>query len=198
MADHRFDCCPPAQFPFDLPGDTGFLARSIDAHPFDTRCVVATASCVGDHPGDRRDHRGQGMTVIGIAWQSRDMGHELAAAAALQRHCDRDLDAELVGAASFAFSDALHFGRMQAEDLGSALALPLFAHATNQQEQLGEDSLQISVTGGLAADIAGDTAEIGAQRFSAIFGTLELPHMRITLGGGTARICQPEHRTGAT
>jgi hypothetical protein len=55
------------------------------------------------------------MAVIKVARQRRDMSHELAVLAALDRCCDRDLDAEFLGLAGFAFADALHLRCGQAE-----------------------------------------------------------------------------------
>ena len=52
------------------------------------------------------------MTVIRIARQSGDMGHELAAFRAMSGRGDIDLYPELVWPMRLALADALHFRRV--------------------------------------------------------------------------------------
>jgi hypothetical protein len=112
------------------------------------------------------------VPVIGIAWQGGDMGHELPAFAVLQRRGNRDFDAELIRPVRLAFADALHPWGVQAVDLAAALAPALFAHLAGQRERLGEDLTQRRVIAGLAADVANDAPEIGAQALQRLVGSL--------------------------
>jgi hypothetical protein len=53
------------------------------------------------------------VTVIGIARERLGVQHELTARSAGIGGDDRDLDAELIGRAGFAFADALGLGGME-------------------------------------------------------------------------------------
>jgi hypothetical protein len=66
------------------------------------------------------------------------MDDELAALAVLESGGNADLDAELVRLVCVALADALHFGRMQAVDLGPALSALLSAHAPRQAQEMSE------------------------------------------------------------
>ena len=91
------------------------------------------------------------------------MGDELAAAAALERGGDGDLDAELIGFVGLALADALHLGRVQGIDLlaragaGAARARGGPATATAERPR------QLRVPGELAGDVADHRAQHGAQ-----------------------------------
>jgi hypothetical protein len=100
--------------------------------------------------------------------------HELPALGCGDRGDNRDLAAELVGRPGLAFADALHLGRMQRVDLGSALALLLLADPQRQIEQRAKAILERCVTLDLAPDVADDAAEPGAQEFELAPGALEL------------------------
>lgn len=105
MADDRFDGGPASQCPLDGLGAAAPVAGDMDLEHLILRRVVAAIAGVGDDPAeigadrglDGGNDGGQRVAVIGIAGQRLDMGDELAAAAALQRGGDRDLDAELIG-----------------------------------------------------------------------------------------------------
>src|SRR5450759_4936557 len=90
---------------------------------------------IADELLDRRNDAGQRMPVIGIARQRLHMGDELAAFAVLEGGGHADLDAELVRLVRLALADALHFGRMQAVDLGPALSALLNAYAPRQAQE---------------------------------------------------------------
>jgi len=85
-----------------------------------------------DLAGDRRHDGGQRVAIIGVAWQSRDMGNEPASATALQRRGERDLDAELIEPVRLDLADAFHLRGVQAVDLAPARPLALVAHPGGQ------------------------------------------------------------------
>src|SRR4051794_5876793 len=99
------------------------------------------------------------MAVIGIAGQRLDMGDELAALAMLEGGGNADLDAELVRPVGLALADALHFGSMQAVDLGAALSALLRSYPSAKAEQESEAGLEPMV----AVDLAGNVADDAAQ-----------------------------------
>src|ERR671918_1072278 len=105
------------------------------------------------------------------------MGHELAAAGALERGRHRDLDAELVWAVRLALADALDLRRVQGIDLASALASVLRKHAMRQTQFSGEHLSQGLLVGGLAGNVADHPAEIGLQLAQGLGGPLELMGM---------------------
>jgi hypothetical protein len=76
---------------------------------------------------------------------------------------NRDLAAELVGSSGLAIANALHLGRVQRVDLGPALALLLMANPQRDIEQRSKAVLKCAIAFDLAADIADDAAEPGAQ-----------------------------------
>src|ERR1019366_4893736 len=110
------------------------------------RRIVAAVSGIGMQPFDRiadelldrRNDAGQRMPVIGIAGQRLCVDDELAALAVLEGGGHADLDAELVRLVRLALADALHFGRMQAVDLGPALSALLGADAPRQAQQVSD------------------------------------------------------------
>lgn len=87
---------------------------------------------------DCRDDGGQRVAVIRIAGQRLDMGDELAAAAALQRGGDGDLDAELVGLVGFALANALDLRSVQGIHFLAPLALALIPDAPGQRQRQGK------------------------------------------------------------
>src|ERR1039458_5387825 len=91
------------------------------------------------------------------------MQHELAARGAGVGGDDRDLDAELVGRAGFALADTLGFGGMEGIQLPAALALLLGADLGGARQRQGEYRLDALLTGNLAADVADQSAQTGAQ-----------------------------------
>lgn len=70
---------------------------------------------------------------------------------------------------------------MQRIDLWSALALLLLAHPSCQHQELRKSPIERGIAVDLAADVADDTAEIGAQLLQHPVGALELLGMGITL-----------------
>ena len=66
--------------------------------------------------------------------------------------------AELCGARCLAAADALHLGRVQRVDLGSALALLLMADPQCEIEQLTKAILECGIALDLAANITDDAA----------------------------------------
>ena len=109
------------------------------------------------------------------------MGDELAALAALEGGGDADLDAELVGLVRLALADALDLGRVQAVDLGAALAAFLIAHPPRQAQQPGERGLERGIAVDLAGNVADDAAEIGLELAQGLFGAVELAGMGVAL-----------------
>ncbi len=87
MTDHRLDGGAAFERALDLLGDAALLACRVDPEPVLGRGVVAAVSGIGDDAFERvaeerlhgRDDRGQGVSVIRVARQRRDMGDELAA-----------------------------------------------------------------------------------------------------------------------
>lgn len=142
---------------------------------------MAAVAGIGVEPLDRgadefldpRDHLGQRVTVVGIARQRLDMGDELATLAMLEGGSDADLDAELVRLMGFAVADALHFGGMQAVDLGAALSALLRSYPPSEAEQVSEATLEPMVAVDLAGNVADDAAQIGL-RAQRLVGALEL------------------------
>jgi hypothetical protein len=82
------------------------------------------------------------------------MGDELTALAVLESG-NADLDAELVRFVRLALADALHLGRVQAVDLGTALSALLSAHPPRQAQQPGEFGFEP----GIAVDLAGNVPD---------------------------------------
>jgi hypothetical protein len=62
---------------------------------------------VADERLDRRDDLGQGVAVVRIAGQRRDVGDKLAAGGMLDRGGDADLDAEFIGAMGLALPNCV-------------------------------------------------------------------------------------------
>ena len=85
--NHRFDGSAASQLAFDLGREPPLLARHIDPKLVMGRRIVATVAGIGeqalDGVADHVFHGGnngcQCVAVIGIARQSGDMGHKLAA-----------------------------------------------------------------------------------------------------------------------
>src|SRR5205807_4513934 len=94
---------------------------------------------VADHVLHGGNDGWQLVTVIRIARQSGDMGHELAAFRAMSGRGDTDLYPELVWPMRLALADALHFRCVQGIDFGSALTLILRQHAPGEAQRPGED-----------------------------------------------------------
>jgi hypothetical protein len=149
---------------------------------------------IADKSLDRRNDAGQRMAVIGIARQRLGMGNELASLAVLEGGGDADLDAELVRLVCLAFADALHFGRMQAVDLGPALSALLRAEAPRQAQQVSERCLTPGIAIDLAGNVPDDTAEIGLERAQSPVGALELLGMRVTLMLDQGELADPRIR----
>src|SRR5258708_19987023 len=121
------------------------------------------------------------MAVIGVAGQRLRVDDELAAFAVLEGCGNADLDAELVRLVCFTLADALHFGRMQAVDLGPALSSLLGAYAARQAQQMSERRLQPAIAVDLAGNIADDAAKLRLYRPPSPAGPLAPPGLTVTL-----------------
>ena len=140
MADHGLDGGAAAHLAADGFGDPADLAADPDLEPIGI--VVAAIALVGEDAADRNtcelfeigDDGTERVAVIRVAVQSLGVQHELPALGRGDRGDNRDLAAELVGCAGFAFADALHLGRMQRIDLRPALTLLLMAHTRGEIE----------------------------------------------------------------
>jgi hypothetical protein len=204
MADNGLDGGPAAQLALDAGRHPSLLAGEEDPEPVIGRRVVAAVSLVGKDACDGvaderlhvRDHGCQRVAVIGIAGQRLHMSDELAALAVLEGGGNAHLDAELVRPMSLAFADAFDFRRMQGIDLRPALMLLLLVYAPRQQQQLCERHFEPAGVLDLAANVANDAAEIGAQLLEHPVGALELLGMGITLMLDQSELADP--RIGLT
>ena len=109
------------------------------------------------------DGGAQGVAVVGIARQRLGVQHELAARGTGIGGDDRDLDAELVGRAGLALADALDLRGVEGIELPAALALALRADLGGPRERALEGRLDGLVAGDLAADVADQPTQPGAQ-----------------------------------
>ena len=81
----------------------------------------------------------------------------------------------------FSLANAFDLGRVQRIDLASALMLALLAHPPRQRQFVGEEGLKRLLAPDLAADVADDSAEIGADRPERPVGALELLDVGVAL-----------------
>ena len=81
----------------------------------------------------------------------------------------------------FSLANAFDLGRVQRIDLASALMLALLAHPPRQRQFVGEEGLKRLLAPDLAADVADDPAEIGADRPERPVGALELLGVGVAL-----------------
>jgi hypothetical protein len=120
------------------------------------------------------------------------MENELAAGrAGVGRH-NRDLDAELVGRAGLALADAFRFGSVEGIELPAALALLLSADLAGARQRGCECGLKLCLACDLAADVADQPAEPGAQPAQLAMVAVELlglapGHHRGVLGDAPGR-----------
>ncbi len=135
------------------------------------------------------------MTVIGCAGQGFDMSHKLTALRALDRCGDTDLDAKLIGLVGLAFANALDLWGMQRIDLLASLALALIADPIGQGELRRKGRIQSLVRTDLAADIADDAAQLGAQGSQRLVGALELFGMGVPLMFDQGQLAHPTTRS---
>ena len=176
MADHGLDGGATAHLAADGFGDPADLAADPDLEP--VGIVVAAIALVAVDAADRNtcelfeigDDGTERMAVIRVAVQRLGVQHELPALGRGDRGGDRDLAAELVGRAGLAFADALHLGRVQRVDLRPALTLLLMANTQRQIEQRAEAVFERCIALDLAANVADDAAEPGAQEFEFAAG----------------------------
>ena len=93
-------------------------------------------------------------------------------------------------------SAALDLGRVQRIDLGTALAVVLKADAQREIEERAEAAVQIAAVRDLAADVADDAAQPGAQEFELAPRALELMSVGVAASSGAeARLCAwPDRR----
>src|SRR5713101_6109153 len=193
MADHGLDGSPAPHLAANGFGDTAELAADPDLEP--VGIIVATIALVAvdaTHSNacelfEIGDDGTERVAVIGFAVQRLGVQHELPALGRGDRRDNRDLAAELVGRAGLAFADALHLRRVQRIDLRPALTLLLMAYTRREIEQRAEAVFERCVALDLAADVADDAAEPGAQELQLSPGALELVRMRIA----------PDHDGGA-
>src|SRR6267154_2771984 len=172
MADDRLDGRAAAHLSLDRWRHPSLLPGCIDFELVVVRRVVAAVSGIGMEPFDgmadksldRRDDASQRMAVIGLA------GQRLRVA------------------------DALHFGRMQAVDLGPALSSLLGAYAARQAQQMSERRLQPAIAVDLAGNVADDAAKIGLERAQSPVGALELLGMSVTLMLDQGELADPRIR----
>jgi len=128
-----------------------------------------------DHLFEIGDDGAERVAVIRVAVQRLGVQHELPALGHGDRGDNRDLAAELVGRPDLAFADALHLGGVQRVDFGSALK----ADPQRQIEQRAEAVFERGIGLDLAADVADDAAEPGAQEFELAASALELMGMAV-------------------
>ena len=195
VTDHRLDRGAALHLAADGLGDAADLAG--DPDPESVGIVVAAIALVDVDAlnldagsllqigGDRAER----VAVKGIV-QRHGMQHELAAFRRGDRGHDGDLAAELAKRPRLALADAFDFRGVQRIDPLAALAVILLPHPKRQIEQRREAILQRSVALDLAADVADDPPQPGAQEFERATGALEL--MRV----GLARISHANRRIG--
>lgn len=170
MADDGFDGGPASHRPYDDLGEAALVAGDMDLEHLALRGVVAAIADIGDDLAeadahgvlDCRDDSGQRVAVMRIAGQRLDMGDELAAAAALQRGGDGDLDAELVGLVGFALANALDLRSVQGIHLLAPLAQALIPDVPGpatvaEQRPASAPAASASVKCGRRANGAGRT-----------------------------------------
>ena len=197
MADHRLDRRSSLELAPHGRGQAAPVAGEDDlgrAFVVVAFVVVAFVAPIGIGPRDRDTGHGlclvdgglQGVAVIGIAGEG--LGGQEQALPVGRR--DRHLGAELVALVSLAFGDADHFGGMQAVEL---VVVPRFLdeQPLDQPEQAGEAGLLRRVAGDLAADVAIDPAEIGAQALELSAQAPVLLGVGVASGLGRRRLGQP-------
>ena len=104
------------------------------------------------------------------------MEHEQTAGGTAVGGDDRGLNPELIGRAGFALADALGLGGMEGIEFPAALALLLGADLVGTRERGFERRRDVLLAGDLAADVADQPAEPGAQ-------DAQLPTMAVELFG---------------
>lgn len=105
MSNDGFDGGSSSHLAFYVFGHPTFLTGGIDLEAVGLRGVVALVSGIGDDARKRcpdlgLDGRNDGLkrvAIIGFSGQRLDVSDELAAFRSVDRRCDGDLDAELVG-----------------------------------------------------------------------------------------------------
>jgi hypothetical protein len=104
------------------------------------------------------------VAVIRVPRQGAGAEDELASWCDRVGGGDRNLHAELGAGLGLAFADALHLGRVQGVELVAAAVLaPLPQQAGDAPERPGKGGPDGGVVRDLAADVAGQAAEPGAQ-----------------------------------
>jgi hypothetical protein len=137
------------------------------------------------------DDRPQRVTILRIVRQRSGVQHELAAGARALVVTIETLDAELVGG-GLALADAFGLCGMEGIQLVAALALLLRADLTGACQGDRKGRFRLGVAADLAADIANDPAEPGAQQPQLLAMAVEL------LGVGVAyrphQVCSKSRR----
>ena len=180
VADHGFDGRSASHLAADGFGDAANLAADPDLEA--VGIIVAAIAFVAVDAARRNacelfeisDDGTERVAIVRVAVQRLGMQHELPALGRGDRRDNRDLAAELVGGSCLAAADAFHLGRVQRVDLRPALALLLVADPQRQIEQRAKAILERGIALDLAADVANDAAESGAQEFEFAPGALEL------------------------
>jgi hypothetical protein len=160
VTDHGFDGGSAPELAFDDAEDAAFLPRDEDAPR--VRGVVAAVSLVDTAAFDRAagetlggvDDGGQRVPIVGIARQRLGVQHELSSGRAGIGGDDGDLDAELVGRARLAFTDAFHLRGMEGIELPTPLTLLLGADLVGTRQRPGECGFEARGAGNLAVDAA--------------------------------------------
>src|ERR1700730_6438850 len=159
VADHGLDGGASSQFAFDDAADAALLSGEEDAARVlrvMTAIPLVDIAALDLAAGEflsLLDDLAQGMSVVWVARQRLGMQHELAARGAGVGGDDRNLDAELVRRAGFAFADALGLRGMEGIELPAALALLLGSDLEGARQREGKHRLEVRLAFDLAADV---------------------------------------------
>src|SRR5262245_12374461 len=141
VSDHGLDGAAASQFALDDAEDAARLAGDAYA-TWIGRAVtpislvdIGTLDLAAGKPFGVFDHDAQRVAIIGVARHRFGVQHELAAWRAGIGGGDRGLDAELVGCAGLALSDALDLGSVEGIQLPAALALALRTDLVGARER---------------------------------------------------------------
>src|SRR3954469_2318651 len=169
VADDRLDGAAATPLAANGRGDAALLAGDEDAGLVGVVAAVAAVD-IGSLDLDTCDALGlddlggEGVAVKGVARQGAGAEDELPAGRHGVAGGDRDLHTELVAGLGLALADAFHLGRVQRVELVAAAVLaPLPEQPRDAPERAGKDGLGGGVVSDLAADVAEQPPEPGAQ-----------------------------------